>query len=268
MNSDRTVVAEVGNERLYLDQINEVIPAGMDSNDSTLMADDYVKKWVKKELMIKKAEENLTDEQKDLSQEIEDYKNSLIIYKYKNELIKQRMDTVVTDEQILEYYLANPDNFNLLQNIVKAIFIKIPNEFANPQQLKDLCNDTSPEGLNELRDFCYQYAKGFDIFMDNWVNFDVVLKNIPKEVPDPEQFLTHNNLIEMKDADYYYLVSIQDYKLKNELAPIEYVRENIKNLLLNRRKIEFLKQMEDNVYTEGVRQNRFKIYNRETNETK
>jgi hypothetical protein len=263
----KTVVAEVGEKKLYLNEIASVVPAGTEKEDSTVMIDDYIRKWVKKELLIQKAEENLTPDQKNLAQEIENYRNSLIIYKYKNELIKQRMDTVVTDTQIEMYYQEHPDNFNLNHNIVKAIFIKVPNEVANPQQIKALCSDTSVEGLNELREYCLQYAKGFDIFADNWVDFEIVLKNIPQEITDPAQFLQRNKLIELTDADYYYLVSIQDYKLKNEIAPAEYVSENIRNLILNRRKIEFLKQMEENVYTEGVRKNKFKIYNGKTDET-
>ena len=119
-NSKKTVVAEVGEKKLYLSDIHSVMPAGMDIEDSTVMADDYIRKWVKKELLIQKAEENLSPEQKNLNREIQDYRNSLIIYKYKNELIKQRMDTVVTDSQIEEYYENHQDNFNLGQNIVKG----------------------------------------------------------------------------------------------------------------------------------------------------
>ncbi len=261
------VVAEVGTKKLFESDISSVVPAGTEKEDSLLLVNDYIKKWVKTELLVQKAEENLSIDQKNMQREIEEYRNSLIIYKYKNELMKQRMDTSVTDEQIDEYYFNNQENFNLSSNIVKAIFIKIPNEFANPRQLKNLCNDTSEEGLNVLKDYCLQYAKGFDIFIDNWVDFDVVLKNIPKEIDNPEQFLSHNNQLELKDSNYYYLVSIQDYKLKNEIAPVEYVKGNIKNLIINRRKIEFLKQVEDNVYTEGIRKNKFKIYNQKTNET-
>ena len=258
-NNSKTVVAEVGEKKLYLNEISSVVPAGMEIEDSTVMADDYVRKWVKKELLIQKAEENLSAEQKNLNQEIQDYRSSLIIYKYKNELIKQRMDTVVTDAQIEEYYENHQDNFNLSQNIVKAIYVKVPEEVAKPVQIKSLCSDTSVEGLNELKEYCIQYAKGFDIFIDYWVNFETVARNIPKEIDDPVQFLQRNSQIEVSDSDYYYLVSIQDYKLKNEIAPIDFMRENIRNLILNQRKVDFLKQMEDNVYKEGIRQNKFKI---------
>ena len=254
------VVAEVGLKKLYNSDITGIVPTGANSEDSILLINDYVRKWVKNELMVQKAEENLTIDQKNLTREMEEYRNSLIIYKYKNELMIQRMDTSSTDDQIEAYYFNNEGDFNLSRNIVKAIFLKIPAEFASPHQLREMCADTSVEGLGVLRDYCLQYAKAFDIFIEQWVDFEVVLNNIPIEIENHEQFLARNHLIELNDMEYYYLVSIHDYKLKNEIAPLEYVRGNIKDLIINRRKIEFLKQIEDNVYTEGIRQNKFKIH--------
>jgi len=258
------VIAQVGEKKLLQSELSQIIPTNIDQQDSILMADEYVRKWVKQELLIQKANENLSFEQKDLTREIEEYRNSLIIYKYKNELMNQQMDTLVTQRQIEQYYNANPDNFKLNSNIVKAIFIKIPIDVAKPKLLKEMVDDTSNEGINGLRQYCIQYAKSFDFFADNWVDFDMVKNNLPSEIIDSKQFLDRNNQIELKDSNYYYLVSIQDYKLQNDLAPIEYVENNIKNLILNKRKIEFLKQVEENVYKEGVRQNKFKIYNKKT----
>ena len=259
-NMPDTLVAQVGEKKLFLSEISEIIPNNMDKTDSAAMADDYVKKWVKQELVIQKANENLTPQQKDVSKELQDYRNSLIIYKYKNELMKQRMDTAVSSQQIEAYYNAHPENFNLSKEIVKAIFVKIPNEVANPNLLKSMVENTSSEGLSELREYCLQYAKRFDIFIDNWVDFDVVKNNVPEEIIDNERFLTGNKQIELRDSNYYYLVRIQDYRLKNELAPLEFVENNIKNLILNQRKIEFLKEVEENIYLEGIRKNKFKIY--------
>lgn len=170
------------------------------------------------------------------------------------------MDTLVTKNQIEQYYNTNPENFKLNSNIVKAIFIKIPIELAKISLIKDLVDDNSEEGKNALREYCIQYAKSFDFFNNNWVNFELVKRNIPEEITDEKQFLSRKNQIELRDSVYYYLVTIEDYKLLGELAPVEYVENNIKNLILNRRKIEFLKQVEENVYKEGLRQNKFKIY--------
>jgi len=257
------IVAEVGQNKLYASDLTDIIPAELNRIDSVVLADDYINKWIKQELLIQKANENLTPEQKDVSRELNEYRNSLIIYKYKNELMKQRMDTTVSKEQIEAYYNANPGNLKLSRNIVKAIFVKIPNEFANPSLLKSMVADTSDEGLNELRDFCVQYAKGFDIFIENWVDFETVKNNIPQEIENTAYFLANNNQIESSDSVYYYLVRIQNYKLQNDLAPLSYVQGNIKNLILNQRKIEFLKEIEENIYTEGIRNNRFKVVNNE-----
>lgn len=258
--SEDKIIARVGEKKLMESELSQIIPKNTEQEDSMQLADDYVRKWVKQELLIQKANENLTLEQKNLTRELEDYRNSLIIYKYKNELMNQQMDTVVTRDQIEQYYNANPDNFKLNSNIVKAIFIKIPIDLAKTGLIKDLVDDNSDEGKNSLREYCLQYAKSFDFFNDSWVNFEIVKNNIPVEIMDEAQFLARNNQIELKDSNYYYLVTIQDYKLLNELAPIEYVERNIKNLILNKRKIDFLKQVEENVYKEGVRQNKFKIY--------
>lgn len=259
-NGDDKIIAQVGEKKLLQSEIAQIIPKNIEVEDSTLMANDYIRKWVKQELLIQKANENLTLEQKNLTKEIEEYRNSLIIYKYKNELMNQQMDTVVTKTQIEQYYNENPDNFKLNTNIVKAVFIKIPLQVANTKLIKELVDDDSDEGKNALREYSIQYAKSFDFFNDNWVDFEIVKNNIPGNITDDKQFLDRNNQIELKDSVFYYLVTIQDYKLKNELAPVEYVENNIKNLILNKRKIEFLKQVEENVYKEGVRQNKFKIY--------
>jgi hypothetical protein len=262
-DTDDKIIAKVGEKTLLQSEIDQIIPKNIEVEDSLLMANDYVRKWVKQELLIQKANENLTLEQKNLNKEIEEYRNSLIIYKYKNELMNQQMDTLVTKTQIEQYYNENPDNFKLNTNIVKAVFVKIPNQVANTKLIKELVDDSSEEGKNALREYSIQYAKSFDFFNDNWVSFELVKNNIPGTINDDKHFLARNNQIELKDSIYYYLVNIQDYKLQNELAPIEYVENNIKNLILNKRKIEFLKQVEENIYKEGVRQNKFTIYSNE-----
>ena len=197
------LIAQVGENKLYQHELAEIIPGNLDKSDSTIMADDYIKKWVKQQLVIQKANENLTPQQKDVNKELMDYRNSLIIYKYKNELMKQRMDTTVSDEQIEKYYTTHPENFNLNKNIVKAIFLKIPNEVADPKLLKSMVENTSEEGLDDLREYCLQYAKRFDIFINNWVDFEVIKNNIPKEIEDVRRFLQGNKQIEVKDSNYY-----------------------------------------------------------------
>jgi hypothetical protein len=261
-----TVMAEVGAKKLYLSEVSAVIPYDLNPADSAVMADDYIRKWIRQELMLQKAEENLPAELKNVDRELEEYRNSLIIFRYKNELMAQRMNTTVSDAETMEYYLQNAENFKLNQIIVKAVSVKIPVDFANPDNLKKLCNDTTEEGIASFKEYCTQYAKSFDILTDRWVELDRIMNNFPTTIEKPEEYLKRNQFIEFSDQNLYHLVAIHDYLLKNEQAPEDYVRENIKSLILNRRKIEFLRDLENNIYQEGVNKNIFKIYNLEKNE--
>ena len=261
------VVAEVGSKKLMLSEVSSVIPNNLLFEDSTAMAEDYIRKWVRQELVLQKAEENLSLELKNVTRELEEYRKSLIIFRYKNELMAQRMDTVVNNSEIQEYFAQNAENFRLSKPIVKAVFMKVPADFANPSMLKELTSDTTDPGINEIRDYCLQYAKSFGIYTDQWIELNTVMQNLPITVDNTEQFLRGNRFVEHTDSSYYYLVAIQDYMLRNEQAPVEYVADNIKSLILNRRKITFLKEVEDNIYREGRNKNSFKIYNSETDET-
>lgn len=261
------IVAEVGSKKLLRSEVDAVIPGNLEREDSIVMAGDYIRKWVGYELVLQKAEENLSAELKNVSRELEEYRKSMIIFRYKNELVAQRMDTMVTQNEMMEYYTQNSDNFRLSKTIVKAVYLKVPLEFANPDMLKNLTCDTSEAGSGEIRDYSLQYAKSHGIYTDRWIELDAVMQNFPVEMENPGRYLSRNKFVEYSDSSYYYLMTIRDYILKNEQAPVEYVENNIKSLILNQRKVVFLKNLENNIYQEGINKNKFKIHNLETDET-
>jgi len=259
-NKNDEIVAKVGEKVLTLPQVQEIIPSGMSEEDSLLMAEDFIKKWVRNELLIDKAEENLEPVMKDVTRELLNYRNSLIIYRYKNELMRQKMDTVVSQEEIEQYYKDNKNNFKLNRNIIKGVYIKIIKGVFDNNIIRTYCENTTPPGLTELTDFCVQYAKSYGIYIESWIEFDVILNNIPMQTDSQEDYLSRNESIEFTDFDYYYYAFIKDYRLLNEIAPLDYVYQNIKSLILNKRKIEFLKKIEDDIYSDGVRNRKFIIY--------
>jgi hypothetical protein len=262
-DSEKTPLAKVGENILFLDDLQSILPKGLSPDDSLMMAEDYIKKWIMNELLVKKAEENLSPLQKDLTKELNEYRSSMLTYRYKMELMLQRLDTIVDETEISAYYGQNKENFILNRDIVKAIFIKIPAEVTKPEQVKVFCEQVSDDNLRELREFCLKYAITFDIFVDNWVELDLIAQNLPEPIEDKNRFLRRNAIIEIRDNDFYYLLCVIDYRLANNMAPVEYVTENIKNLIINRRRIDFLKKIEDDVYVEGVRNNKFKFYSYE-----
>jgi len=258
-------VAKVGERILTMKELSGYIPNYLDATDSALWADDYVKKWVQRELLLLKAEENLKADLKDVSKELEEYRNSLLVYRYKNELVKGEMDTTVTESNIQKYFNEHRESFILNRNIVKAIYIKIPVQVSNPDNIKDLCLSDNKEKQAKLDEYCMSYAKAYDRFNDEWVAADMVLKNTPAEIKDQNQFLERNRFVESSDMNYYYIVCIRDYRLSGQVSPIEYVQNDIKNLILSKQKIEFLKQIEKDIYKEGVENNRVKLFKTKNN---
>lgn len=258
---EKTPLAQVGDEILYMEDVHKVIPANLSKADSTLWVDDFIKKWVQSKLLVLNAEENLTTTQKDVTKELEEYRNSLLTYRYKKELMAQKMDTVITDQAIHDYYNNHEPEFVLKNDIVKAVYLKIPMELAKPDVIKNLCLDNDPQKLQELDDYGLRYAKAYDRFHDQWIDASRVLSQIPEEIDNLERFLRRNKFIESKDPDYYYFICIRDFRFEGETAPLDFVRASIKNILLNKRKVNFLKQIDTDVYNEGLESNKFKIFN-------
>jgi hypothetical protein len=263
IDSEKVPLAKVGERVLYLQDLKSVLPAGLSADDSMMMAEDYIKKWIMNELLVKKAEENLSPAQKDLSKELQEYRNSMLTYRYKMALMFQRLDTLVSEREVSAYYELHKDNFVLNKNIVKAIFIKIPAEVSKPEQVKVFCEQVSDDNLRELHEYCLKFAITYDLYVDNWVELDLIAQNLPEPIADENRFLRRNATIELRDKDFYYLLCVIDYRLANNLAPVEYVEESIKSLIINRRRIDFLKKIEDDVYLEGIRNNKFKLYSYE-----
>ncbi len=261
---EKVPLAKVGDEILYLEEVESLIPDDLGKEDSLLLAEDYIKKWITAELLIKKAGENLTAAQRDVSRELEEYKNSLITYRYKKELMAEKMDTLVRTEEINDFYNANENNFILANDIIRAVYVKIPLEDSNHSQAIEICKRITGDDLSEIQEFCLRHAETYNLYVNNWVDARIVLQNLPEMPDDPAGYFASGAAIEKNDEKYYHLVYVLAYKLKGSIAPLEYVSENIRDLIINNRKTDFLKKVEEDIYTEGVRNQKFKLYEYES----
>ena len=253
-------LARVHNKFLYESEIKGLFNPNVTKEDSIIIARNYINDWIKKQLMLQKAELNLDDASKDIEKQIEDYRSSLLIFKYKQELIKQKLDTVITDNEIEEYYNEYSGNFILNHNIVKALYLKISKEAPEIEKVKWWYKSSDPENISRLEDYCYQYATKFDNFDEKWIPFNNLLVEVPINIEDQERFLKYNKYIETEDDLFYYLVKINEYSLKSTVQPLEYAHSKIKSILLNKRKFTFVEELENTVYNEALNHNEFIIY--------
>ncbi len=253
-------VARAYGKYLYRSDLLEIIPEGTSSQDSAIIARNYIDTWVRTRLMLNKAEEALSDDQKNVNKKIEEYRSSLLIYSYRQKLLSQKMDTLINDKEIIDYYENNIDNFILASEIVKAVFVKIPLVAPNINNLRNWIRSGTVDDLDKLEKYSIIYAEKFDIFDNSWVYFNKLMKQVPLTISQPDRFLRYNKNIETSDSQFHYFVHISDHKSEGEAIPLELIRDDIKSILLNKRKIEFYNDLEKKVYNEGANRNLFEIY--------
>jgi hypothetical protein len=253
-------VARVFENYLYPSDLAKAIPSGTNKQDSMLLAKRYTETWVKDMLMQHRAKESLSDEQMDFEAQIEEYHRSLLIYTYRQNLLQQKMDTTVSEQEINSYYEENSKNFLLDYNVIKGTFIKVPLSAPNLDQLRRWSWNNREQDLDQLEKYCVSYAEKYNDFNDTWVDFTSIKEQLPVRISDPVRYLNSYRNIEASDSLFRYLVHMSDHLTEGDVAPVELVKEDITNIILNKRKIKFVKDLEHQVYSEGVSRNQFEIY--------
>ncbi|MCK6648428.1 MAG: hypothetical protein L6Q66_02125 [Bacteroidia bacterium] len=253
-------VAKAGDAILYYDDIKDLVPAGTSSKDSVLLIKQFVDNWVREVLVIQKAEQNLDEEQKNVEKQLNDYRKSLITYIYEKELVKQKLDTVVTDAEIETYYDSNKAEFELKDNIIKVIYVKVSKKAPGIDKLKKWYSSDNMKDREQLASYCHQFADNFYLDDSSWLLFDDLLKEIPIQTYNKELFLQNNRLVEVSDSLNHYFLSIKDFKIRNSSSPLSFEKENIKNIILNKRKLALINSMKQDVYNDALNNNKIEIY--------
>ncbi len=252
------VVARVSDTYLYVKDLNGVLPENISPQDSAALVAEYIDNWVRQQLLIKQAERNLSDNDKDFTRQLEDYKNSLLIYKYESQLIQQNLDTLITDKEIAAYYEQNKSNFELKENIVKVIFVKVPRNLSLAIP-KLYIGSAKPDDRRKLQDFCVKYAVNYYLDDQNWLLFNDILKEIPINTYNQEEYLKNNRIIEIQDSNFSYLMNIKGFMIKEGLSPLSFEENRIRDIILNKRKLKLIDDMKKDIYNNAVKKGSFEI---------
>jgi len=254
------VLAKVGNEYLYESDVKDVIPVRTLARDSIVLAKGFIDNWVRQKLLIAKAMKNLPGEQMDFSKQLENYKNSLIVFEYENALVKQNLDTIVTEDEMENYYDSNQKNFLLKDNIVQIQYVKLPVRSPNIKIFKKLLySDNSVDKVN-LAGQCEKYASNYFLDDQTWLLFNDILKEIPIKTYNQEDFLKNHRKVEFQDSLFVYLVRFKDFKIKEGISPLSFEKERIRNIILNKRKIDLINKMHEDTYEQALKHNEFEVY--------
>ena len=255
------LLARVGGTYLYEDELKSIVPAGMGEAEKADIYKKYASSWVKEQLVFQEAMRHLSRSEKNKDNELQDYYRSLIRYDYEKKLAADSLDKNITDKEIEEYYRQNQKNFELKRNIVRLLYVKIALDAPRREKVKAWIKNFRGENAAELNEYARKYADNYLLDTASWFYYDNITKEIPViETYDPEHFLLYNNFVELKDGAHWYEIYILDKRIKEDISPLVYEKAKIKEILLNKRKVEVLQKIENNIYRKGQEENSFEIY--------
>lgn len=257
---DTEVLASVGDKVLIRSEVKAIIPRGVSSADSLLFAENFIKRWMKDALVYDVALHNLGEDEAEVRKLVEEYRHSLVRYRYLEHLLQERLMSEIRESDRLRYYEENQQKFILDRSLIKGLFLKIPADAPGLKEVKSWYKQNSDDALEKIEKYSLQNATIYDYFYDRWVAFDAIMDKIPMNIANPDQFLEANKVVEVTDSSYCYLLNIREYLVSGTVAPYDYVASQITDVLVNQRKVTFVKDFEEDLYNDAIRNGKAKRF--------
>ncbi len=257
-SNNKQIIASVNEKDLLLSEVLKEMPKA--TEDSTFFIERYMNLWIRKQLMIYHSEINLSSDLLNYEAQIADYRSSLLIYAYQQELINQNFDTSITSNEISDYYNQYREEFKLVKNIFIGRYIVVDKSAPKSKNLKKWYKSNKPDDIESLTDYCHQFAKEYYLSDSSWQYFSSINNKLPKFITEEEYFLENTKGVWFEDQQYRHYIYIKNYQIKGSISPLSLESEKIRNVLLNKNKIQYLKQLEDELYQNALALKKIKIY--------
>ena len=257
IENDEIKIASVGNEILYQTELEYSFPSGLNEEDSISFLNQFVQNWITNQLLLQKAEELLPEKIKNVDAKLEQYRISLLSYEFEELYIKQRLDTTVSNDEILSYYEQHKDDFILKDYLVKCLILKCMNNLPDLEQVKKSYLLRNEEDEDQIRTFAQSYNAELYLNNEEWIYFEDLIAKVPIEDYNKRRLITRRKKFFFEDNNIINFVNIYDYKLKDAVSPLSFEKERIKSIILNMRMNELRKQLRQNLYSDAEKNKSF-----------
>ena len=246
-------VAEAFQEKLYRSDLVRMIPPDAAKEDSAALARQFIDAWARERVLLHKAEENLSTAQKDVDQQLRDYRESLIVYAYEQALVSQKLDTNISEGEIGAYYTENQKNFELKDNIVRARWFKLRETDKRVlKKVEDLWRSDAPEKFHDLEVLLAQRGSVINDTHDDWMAFSELQLQVPLRPDNPTDWIPRQRKVTVADSVGVFFVDLLEHRLKNSVSPMELVHAEIRSILINQRKLQLIERMRKDLYDEAL----------------
>ena len=253
----RKPIASVNNNNLYTEDIKLLIPKNIEKNDSLVFTRSIINSWAVKQLLLKKAEDNNTqNDNSEINNLVKDYRQALLINGYKERLIKQQLDTLIEQQEIIDYYKLNSKNFRLNEELIKTRYLHFSNDLIDRKEVVKSFKKGTIEDLEEL-EIKQLTFKQMMLNDSVWTPLENVLLKIPFSRIN---LLKKTKLLQKEDSLGLYLVTIKDVLLRNQIAPLSYIKPTIKQMILHQRKLQLIRDLEKIILKDAIQNKSYKIH--------
>tara|TARA_R110000868_G_scaffold91812_5_gene254464 strand:- start:5822 stop:6637 length:816 start_codon:yes stop_codon:yes gene_type:complete len=260
--NEKLAVARVNDSYLYYDDIKDLINEGTSSEDSTLLVQNFINRWATQQLFVDGAKINLSESQQAaFNKLVEQYKNDLYTKAYIEALVERSIDTSITQNEEEIYYNTNKEIFKLNEELVKFRYIHVDENIIDFKTIEQKFKRFNNQDKKELDSITIQF-KSYSLNDSIWIKVSQVINKIPViNAENKKELLKKSNYLQLKDSLGVYLMQINDVLLRNDTAPLEYVKPTIDQIVINKRKLELIKKLEKDITKDAIKNNQFEIYN-------
>lgn len=255
-------VARVGDDFLFRSDLQNLVPNGTSKEDSIAIVKSFIDRWATQKLLFEAAELNLTNEKVDeLNQLIKQYKVDLFTNAYLEELIIRKVDTIVSNDEINKYYEANKQFFKNPNELVKLRYINLVKENPKFEKIRAKFNSFTPKDKNELAEMAIQF-KSYAFNDSIWVDINQVYEKLPFiNADNKSKYVSNGMSYQFPDSTTVWMVKIKQVLPKDSPTPLQFLRPTIKQVIINKRKVELLQTIENEITNDAFKNNKYEIYN-------
>lgn len=261
MHRGRTPLVSVGKEYLYVEDVQRFYAANPPAADSAQYVNDYINRWVEEALFYNVALRNVPSSQ-EIDKMVDSYRRSLVLNIYQEGLVEQHLRSEISPEEVEAFYKANSLMFEVEEPIMRGVFVRVPKKAPQLASLRKWYKSRSIDDLEKLEKYSLANDVVYEYFAETWNKVSDIAAKAPITEQDMLQRLLRSAAIEFSDADYLYFVSVDSVLDKGKLKPVELVDAEIRGLLVNTKKVDFIKSKKRVLYDEALKSGNIKYYNK------
>ena len=255
----KTPLVQVGKDFLYKEEVVTAIPPGVSEQDSSEIADRYIKNWVDDVLLYKKAEGNIPDNDK-IDELVKSYRKTLITHSYIEQIVSQEVESNISETEVENYYNKNNGIFLAREPYVKGLYIKVPRTASGVSQVRQWYKDPSERSVDRLEKYGLRNAVDYEYFYDRWRPLNEIMLRMPINEAEKNRYTKEKN-IEVSDTAFFYFLHIDKLLDQGEVLPLEYASKEIKEIIMNTKRVKFITRMKEDLYKEASDNNDIKYFN-------